>query len=484
LKLDLCFYLQKLPDGLTRLKALQHLSLIGCRSLSSLPPQIGKLTSLKTLSKYIVGNKSGFLLEELGQLNLKGQLHIKNLERVKSVTDAKKANLSMKKLNQLWLSWERNEVSQLQENIEQILEALQPYAQQLYSFGVGGYPGAHFPPWISSPSLKDLDSLELVDCKSCLNLPELWKLPSLKYLMALKTLYLEKLPNLISLSREEGENMFPRLEALQISECPNFLGLPWLPYLNHLSIEGKYNQELPTSIHKLGNLETLHFSENEELIYFPEGILQNLASSVKKLGFHHHSELKILPTEMIHLHALKELYINYCQNIKSLTNEVLQGLQSLKVLEIVGCRKFDLSTGFQYLTCLETLAIGSCSEVEGFHEALQHMTTLQSLTLSDLPNLEFLHECFENLTLLRELMIYVCPKLACLPTSIQQLSGLKLLSIYSCPNLEKRCRKGIGEDWPKIAHVEYIDIHNENITHGGHGGRYFDVDADFLWSSL
>jgi hypothetical protein len=66
-----------------------------------------------------------------------------------------------------------------------------------------------------------------------------------------------------------------------------------------------------------------------------------------------------------------------------------------------------MSSGFQYLTCLETLAIGSCSEVEGFHEALQHMTTLQSLTLSDLPNLEYLPECIGNLTLLHELNIYV-----------------------------------------------------------------------------
>lgn len=114
----------------------------------------------------------------------------------------------------MWLSWERNEVSQLQENVEQILEALQLYAQQLYSFGVGGYTGARFPQWISNPSLKNLSSLHVFDCESCLNLPELWKLPSPKYLkisnmvhviylfhesydgeglMLLETLYLEKI---------------------------------------------------------------------------------------------------------------------------------------------------------------------------------------------------------------------------------------------------------------------------------------------------
>ncbi|RHN55232.1 putative P-loop containing nucleoside triphosphate hydrolase, leucine-rich repeat domain, L [Medicago truncatula] len=504
LKLDGCVSLQKLPGGLTRLKRLQNLSLRDCDSLTSLPRQIGKLTSLNTLSKYIVGEERGFLLEELGQLNLKGQLHIKNLERLKSVTDAKKANMSRKKLNQLWLSWERNEVSQLQENVEQILEALQPYAQKLYSFGVGGYTGAYFPQWISIPSLNDLKSLELVDCKSCLNLPELWKLPSLKYLklsnmihviylfhesydgeglMALKTLFLEKLPNLIGLSREERV-MFPRLKALEITECPNLLGLPCLPSLSDLYIQGKYNQQLPSSIHKLGSLESLHFSDNEELIYFPDGILRNLASPLKTLGFHRHSKLKMLPTEMIHIHALQQLYINDCRNIEELPNEVMQRLHSLKELDIVGCDKLKLSSDFQYLTCLETLAIGSCSEVEGFHEALQHMTTLKSLTLSDLPNLEYLPECIGNLTLLHEINIYSCPKLACLPTSIQQISGLEILSIHDCSKLEKRCQKEIGEDWPKIVHVQYIEIENDNLIHGGHGGSYFEADTGFLWHSL
>ncbi|PNY09456.1 CC-NBS-LRR resistance protein [Trifolium pratense] len=143
-----------------------------------------------------------------------------------------------------------------------------------------------------------------------------------------------------------------------------------------------------------------------------------------------------------------------------------------------------MSSGFQYLTCLKTLAIGNCSKVEGLHEALQHMTTLQSLTLSDLPNIESWPECFENLTSLRELRIYVCPKLACLPTTIQHLSGMKTSSICGCSDLEMRCRKQIGEDWPKIAHVEYIDIQNFDIYHGGLGDSYFDEDADFLWPSL
>jgi len=76
MKLDNCQILQKLLNSLIRFKALQQLSLKSCVSLSSLPPQIRKLTSLRNLSTYYVGKERGFLLEELGPLKLKESLHI------------------------------------------------------------------------------------------------------------------------------------------------------------------------------------------------------------------------------------------------------------------------------------------------------------------------------------------------------------------------------------------------------------------------
>ncbi|XP_061376562.1 putative disease resistance protein RGA1 [Gastrolobium bilobum] len=490
LKLDCCYDLKKLPNSLIQLKALQHLSLMDCFSLTSLPPQIGKLTSLRTLSMYFVSKEKGFLLAELGRLNLKGVLHIKNLERVKSVMDAKDANMSSKQLNTLLLSWGRNEESEVQENVEQILEVLQPHTQQLQNLGVGGYPGARFPQWMSSPSLEYLNALRLVDCKSCLQLPLLGKLPSLKELcisnmsnviylqeksydggvaisfMALEFLLLKELPNLIRLSSEDGENMFPRLSKLEITQCPKLLGLPCLPSLNELRIIGECNQDILSSIHKLGSLESLYFYKNEELTCFPDGMLQNL-TSLKILDISWHSRLEVLPTEMANLNALQELYIKGCDNLQSLTDEVLQGLHSLKILEIVGFPKFKLSVGIQYLTCLEELTIEGSSEVEDLHEALQHMTVLQTLALCDLPNLGSLPDCLGNLGLLHKLSISGCPKLKCLPMSIQRLSYLKTLEIWGCPELGNRCQKETGEDWPKIAHLQHIQIKNDVILRSG-----------------
>jgi len=408
LKLDHCQNLQNFPNSLICLKALQHLSLNYCRKLSSLPPHIGKLTSLRTLSMYVVGNKRGFFLAELGQLNLKEELHIKHLERVKSVEDAKEANMLTKCLNYLGLSWMSTEESQLQGNVEQILEVLQPaHTQKLQRLCVEGYTGTQFPQWMSSPSLRDLNFLYLKDCKNCLHLPQLAKLPFLKELLlfnmslvlyldevsydsgvvegfiALECLLLENMPNLLRLSREDRENMFPRLSRLEITECPKLLDLPCLPSLRDMNIKGKCNQDLLSSIHKLGSLKSLQLRGNKEIT---DGMLRN-------------------PTS------------------------------------------------------LKDLTISSCSELEGLDETLKQVTSLECLSLRNLPSLTSLPESLRNLSSLIELEIVECPKLTCLPISIQSLPGLRCLVIYGCYELEKRCEKEKGEDWPKISHVENIIIY-------------------------
>ncbi|RDX72819.1 Disease resistance protein RGA2, partial [Mucuna pruriens] len=331
LSLNNCTSLSSLPNSLIDLKALQHLSLNDCFSLSSLPPRIGKLTSLRNLTKYFVGEERGFLLAELGALKLKGDLHVKNLQNVKSVMDAREAGMSSKKLNKLQLSWDdMSEEWELQENIEEILEVLKPNTQQLESLTVKGYKGAHLPQWTSSPSLK------------CLSL-----------------IYL---PNLIRLPREEGKDMFSRLFRLQICGC-----------------------------HKL-----------------------------------------------------------------LLEEELLQGLHSLKELDISECDKFNMSAGFLCLTSLEKFSISDCIDVEGLNEALHLMTALKDLTLWYLPNLESLPDCFGNLPLLRRFTIIQCSNLRCLPPSLS-LSSLHRLAVEGCSSeLMKQFENKTGEDWSKVAHIPNV----------------------------
>jgi structure-specific endonuclease subunit SLX1 len=398
-------------------------------------------------------------LVELAQLNLIGKLHLKHLERVKNVTDSKEANMSRKYVNHLRLSWGRNEESELQENVEQIAEMLQPHIQQLQSLGVGGYRGEYFPQWMSSPSLKDLKSLVLTECKNCLYLKDESSNGGIASgFIALEYLLLNEMPKLISLSRVwDGENMFRRLLKLTISQCPNLLGLPFLPALKQLKVKGKCSWELLSSIYKLHNLESLILRDNKEVTCFPDSMLSNL-TSLEKLSIREYSKLKLLPIETVNPCAIRTLYIESCENLESLKDEALQGLHYLEKLKILECPKFNLSAGFRYLTSLKELEIGNFSDMSGFPEALQHMTSLQFMLLSELPNLTSLPDCLGNLGLLQKLDIYECPNLMCLPTTFQYLSGLRYLDIHGSPELENRCREETGEDWPKIAHVQNLDI--------------------------
>uniref|UniRef100_A0A803PYN3 Uncharacterized protein n=1 Tax=Cannabis sativa TaxID=3483 RepID=A0A803PYN3_CANSA len=72
LTLDLtkCLELRKLPKHMIRLKGLRHLYIGDCWSLSHLPPNIGKLSCLKTLTDFIVDKRKGCQLDELKDLNI------------------------------------------------------------------------------------------------------------------------------------------------------------------------------------------------------------------------------------------------------------------------------------------------------------------------------------------------------------------------------------------------------------------------------
>ncbi|XP_028754371.1 putative disease resistance protein RGA3 [Neltuma alba] len=463
LNLNECESLEKLPNQLKCLKSLRHLHLVGCWSLSRSAPEMRQLTCLKTLSAYIVDVQEGFLLEEVGNLKLEGTLSIKRLERVTSETDARKAKLADKRLNDLELCWRRNEQSQLQENEEKILEALQPH-KQLKSLVVEGYLGTQLPQWMINPTLKDLISLRLKGCKNLVCVSCLAKLPSLKRLslsdmnhmqyideesyvdgvdrgfQALEDLELLRLQSIVKLSREDGDSMFPRLSKLDITHCPQ-LNLPFLPSITQLKVTNGCSKVLVGSIHQnLPNLECLALSGDGELTSFPEEMLVGLK--------HLHANLK----------ALVKLQIARCDNFETITEEASRGLCSLKSLFISGCPKFKLSAGFGHLIALKLLIINECAEVEDIHDALQHIMTLRSLFLYDLPNLVSLPDWLGNLGSLESLHISQCPKLRSLPMSTQSLTNLEYLFISRCPELGKRCKEGTGEDWHKIAHVPRRDI--------------------------
>ena len=225
----------RLPKELTLLQDLRHIVINKCESISEMPPNIGKLRHLRTLSTYIVGSKAGCELTELHSLKLGGTLRIEGLENVPNEWDAKQANLIGKKdLNILQLSWGGSANSEGSNvNVERVLGALQP-PSTLKSFVMKGYKGRQLSSWMRNGAvLRDLVEVKLLDCDNCEELPPLGKLPQLKRLdvrgmknvkwidgesyeaveekafPSLEELRVENLPNLERLLRDEGIEMVP-----------------------------------------------------------------------------------------------------------------------------------------------------------------------------------------------------------------------------------------------------------------------------------
>jgi hypothetical protein len=86
------------------------------------------------------------------------------------------------------------------------------------------------------------------------------------------------------------------------------------------------------------------------------------------------------------------------------------------------------------------------------------LSSLRRFLIQGCNQFAYLTEGVRHLTALEYLGLYRCRKLNLLPDSIQHLTSLLSLVIYDCPNLEKRCEKERGKDWPKIAHIPDIEI--------------------------
>jgi len=94
-----CKYLSGLPKEIKYMTSLRHLYTHGCDMLKCMPPKLGQLTSLQTLTNFVVGTRPDCgSIRDLQHLNdLGGSLLLSQLENVKEATDAKLANLGNKK---------------------------------------------------------------------------------------------------------------------------------------------------------------------------------------------------------------------------------------------------------------------------------------------------------------------------------------------------------------------------------------------------
>ncbi|PPR90060.1 hypothetical protein GOBAR_AA30628 [Gossypium barbadense] len=158
------------------------------------------------------------------------------------------------------------------------------------------------------------------------------------------------------------------------------------------------------------------------------------------------------------LRSLRSLSIEMCSNLKSLPTE-LQFLTALEHLTIMYCPNLaSLPDSFQHLSSLKSVSILNCPELNCLPDGLQYVSSMQNLEIRSCPDLLALPEWIAELPSLRSLALSDCHNLSSLPSGLQSVGSLQHLSILECPALEERCRKDIGEDWPKISHVAHVYI--------------------------
>ncbi|EOY19804.1 LRR and NB-ARC domains-containing disease resistance protein, putative [Theobroma cacao] len=465
-----CSRLKEFPSKMRDLINLRHLDFTGANSQIRMPMGIGELTSLQTLTRFVVSRDNGLQIQEMEKLsNLKGGLLISGLENIVKAQDAAVAGLCNKSnLSDLTLEWKYSRDAFAVEEIQfhmDVLNSLRPHAM-LERLTIQHYGGKAFPNWIGDPSFEKLSHLELDNCPNCTSLPAIGKVP------LLKSLFIKNMNKVTVVgSNFFGENAsiaFPKLEELFFYNMPEWQ--EWDP----CEVDGDVFQQLRLlSISDcpklLGSLPT-RLRSLEELVILRCQKLRSLATcppSLKKLEVR---ECEQLVVSLSSLTKLCKLKIEECQEVvgTSFTNfgslmksvslsniskftcprDLMLGLRKAESLSIRKCEELISSWQNQegcsaYPSALRFLKIQNCSQLAsiGVEDEKEEQMQLEiprnivDLGISDCERLERLSKSLHSYTSLTVLQIERCPRLISFSKG-NLPANLRSLTIRCCENLQ------------------------------------------------
>ncbi|RVW29927.1 putative disease resistance RPP13-like protein 1 [Vitis vinifera] len=444
--------------------------------VKEMPSQMGQLKILEKLSNYRVGKQSGTRVGELRELShIGGSLVIQELQNVVDAKDASEANLVGKqRLDELELEWNRD--SDVEQNGAYIvLNNLQPHSN-LKRLTIHRYGGSKFPDWLGGPSILNMVSLRLWNCKNVSTFPPLGQLPSLKHLYILGLGEIERVgaefygtePSFVSLKALSFQDMpvwkewlclggqggeFPRLKELYIKNCPKLTGdLPnHLPLLTKLEIEECEQlvaplprvpairvlttrscdisqwKELPPLLRSL----SITNSDSAESL-LEEGMLQSNAClevlSIKKCSFSRPLCRICSPIE------LKSLAIYECKKLEFLLPEFFKCHHpSIEYLNIYGgtCNSLSFNIRLGKFPRLARIQIWGLEGLESLSISISggDLTTFDLLNLGRCPNLVSIELPALNIS---QYSIFGCENLKWL---LHNAACFQSLTLQDCPEL-------------------------------------------------
>ncbi|XP_028116204.1 putative disease resistance protein RGA4 [Camellia sinensis] len=204
--------------------------------------------------------------------------------------------------------------------------------------------------------------------------------------------------------------------------------------------------------------------------------------------------------------SLEELTVRYCPKLEGLSREEGRELfPRLRKIIIAYCPKLSFPhlsapknlwfvgecamvlNSISNLNGLTSLTIGYDNQMVCFpKEFLRNLTLLESLVIKNCGELKLLPRDLASLVTLKSLKIKGCPKLESLPEEgVRGLESLQSLHIINCCELERRCKKGKGEDW--CCHALWVTMAAASIEVAVASdallvGRFWVVHGDWFFT--
>ncbi|KAF7033765.1 hypothetical protein CFC21_044839 [Triticum aestivum] len=433
-----CHKLCRLPRQMKYMTALRHLYTHNCPEMTNMPADLQKLMALQTLTCFVAGlagsGCSG--VGELQQLNLGGELQLHQLENV-TEDDAKSANLENKKeLQELSLKWKvggRDDA--------RVLEGLKPH-DGLQATRIGSYGGTTFPTWMVI--LLNMVEIHLSNCKKLqwlFNSGTSFTFPNLKVFTLQGLECLERLCEITEEEQDE-EIIFPQLEKLCVTGCPNLRMKAKAPKLTGLDFEGGGEDIFLWLTRYMTSLTNLKLQNRKDTETTSAAVAEvsdlSLAQMVEvKERWNHHD----FPLAYMKLNGLKSGVTELCACFKQ-----------LEMLSIINCAALVYwpDKEFQSLISLRKLEIWHCKQLVGCAQA----PTIDPSTISEPSS--------QPLPRLESLMIWCCESMIeifKLPASLRRMEiryCSKLRSIFS------RSLQQQGESAPSI--LQGSPVHSEVLS--------------------
>ncbi|KFK26757.1 hypothetical protein AALP_AA8G289500 [Arabis alpina] len=375
INLSRCGDLKEIPD-LSNATNLEILNLRKCSSLVTLPSSIRNLKKLRELEMFLCSNlevlPTDANLDSLDYLDLSACSRLRTFPRIsRNISRLYLDGTAMEEEDCLWIEnlsgltelyWENCPLRFMPSNFNpELLVRLTMTESKLEKL------------WEGVQSLTNLTWMDLSNCESLKEIPDLSKATNLVWLDLSGCKNLKVIPGCNNVKEIPNLSNPSNLEKLVLDNCTSLVKLPssirHLDKLEALSMIGCTSlEDLPTNIN-LESLTSLNLSGCSRLTSFPQ-----FSMSIKELHLRD-TAIEEVPSWIENIAGLSKLWMSGCTSLEDLPTNI--NLESLTSLDLSGCSR--LKTFPQFSRSIQELDLSETAieEVPSWIENIAGLTSLE-----------------------------------------------------------------------------------------------------------